>query len=403
MFLRRHVVPLLAATLSAGLVAAAPASAARFDPPRAEVTGFALVPGAVSTVVSVSPDVYFDPGSATYYLYTTGMTVGVYSSSDGNAWTRVTEATTPIGPYSDPSVVAVGDGSYRMYLTERIGTGRPCEGKQLRYATSTDLITWSIQPGVLLANLGCGVPDVVRTPTGYLLSYVRGDVGPHGVYQAVSSDGLQWEELAGIVTPTDMVDPSVVLLADGQWLMLTADFPSGKGPAPQKLYVATSTDGRTWDFGDETALYTAPGGQGAFDPDAVLLPDGTVRVWWAQGADAMTATVAAGTLTMPGPEPVVVVAPGRPSVKVATSRVTVSWTYAGDAGVLDGFHVQMRNAKGRWVTVREAAPSDLRANVPVKQVPVKKGRSLAVRVVAHASDGTSIESVASPVRTVTFR
>ena len=109
-------------------------------------------------------------------------------------------------------------------------------------------------PDVLLADLGCGVPNVVRAgDRDYRLYYVRGGAGrEHGTYMATSTDGLTWTPTDTLLTPKDMVDPSVVKLDDGSWLMFTADFPAGKsaGPFFQKLYVGTSDDGFAWDFGD---------------------------------------------------------------------------------------------------------------------------------------------------------
>ncbi len=291
----RRATALLAATALIGLVA--PSSLAAWA---ASPADFTLEPGPVSSVASVSPDVYYDTTNATYYLFTTGFTIGVYSSPDGTSWTAVPGAVSPTGPVADPSVIAMPDGTYRMYYAYRSGTTQPCSGKQLRYATSPDLIRWTAQPDVLLGDLGCGVPNVVRAGAGdYRLYYVRGGDGvEHGTYLATSTDGLSWTPQSGIRTPPDMVDPSVVQLSDASWLMLTADFPSGKssGPFYQKLSAATSRDGLTWDFGSTTPIYTAPARQGAFDPDAVVLPDGSIRVWWAQGTSAETAVVAAGTV-----------------------------------------------------------------------------------------------------------
>ena len=370
-------------------------------PAQAAPEGFGIQAGPVSDVVSVSPDVFHDPASSTYYLYTTGMRIGVYSSTDGTTWAAVPSASTPTGPFSDPSVVAVGDGTYRMYLTERVSTGQPCAGTRMRYATSPDLLTWTLQPEVIFDDLGCGVPDVVRTPAGYLLSYVRGGAGlEHGIYQATSADGISWTAVAGIVAPADRVDPSVVYLGQDRWIMLTADFPSGKA-APgfrQALYVATSADGRTWDFADARALYEAPSPQGAFDPDAVLLPDGSVRVWWAQG-NSTTAFVAPGTLTMPAPAPIVV-EPGKPTVSKPGKRVTVAWTYSGDTSEITGFRVQMRGA-GEWTTVgAEVLPDRTSVRLAKAQIPVKPGQRLQVRIVAFAVTDEAETTATSPVRTV---
>jgi hypothetical protein len=159
----RRFAPLAAAALTLALGAAA-------SPARALVPAdVSLAAGPTSSVVSVSPDVYYDEATSTFFLYTTGMRIGVYSSTDGESWAEVSGASTPTGPYFDPSVVKVGEGQYRMYYVYRPGTSnRPCEGKELRYATSTDLIRWTPQPESLLEDLVSGTaPTWPRRRTGW--------------------------------------------------------------------------------------------------------------------------------------------------------------------------------------------------------------------------------------------
>ena len=360
-----------------------------------------LTAGPVSSVVSVSPDVFYDAASSTYYLYTTGMRVGVYTSTDGDSWTAVTAASTP-SPAFDPSVISMPDGSYRMYYTSpgSGGPGQPCSGKQLKYATSTDLVRWTAQPQVLLADLGCGVPNVVRAgDSDYRLYYVRGGPGlEHGTYMATSTDGLTWTPRAGIITPPDMVDPSVVRLADGSWLMLTADFPAGKsaGPFFQKLYAATSADGFSWDFGDSSPLYAGPAGEGAFDPDAVVLPDGSVRAWWAQGTSPDTARVAAGAITVSvDPEPVVPVPPTKPKATWTSKSLKVSWLYASGAPAPESFEVQVRTT-GSWSTVTTVAGDRAATSIARAKLPKSAFSVRVVAVVGDASAASPVTKVAKP-------
>lgn len=341
-----------------------------------------LVAASTSSVVSVSPDVYYDASTSTYYLYTTGMRIGVYSSADGEAWSEVPGAVTPTGPYFDPSVVKMPDGTYRMYYVYRAGMGpQPCSGKQLKYATSTDLIRWTAQSPVLLDDLGCGVPNVVYTGTEYRLYYVRGGVGiEHGTYMATSPDGLTWTPTDKLLTPKDFVDPSVVRLTDGSWLMFTADFSPTQPPPPgfvQRLYVGTSQDGITWDFDADAPVYSAPAGQGAFDPDAVVLPDGSVRAWWAQGSSADNARVTWGRVTVTEPLPA---KPGKPKVVTAKTGIKVTWTYPVGVPAPDGFLVQVQGGSG-WTDVAEVTAAS--ASLTWVKVGVKKGATFRVRVVAR--------------------
>jgi len=385
---------LIAAVLATSSLGVASAASALVP---ADVT---LTAGPVSTVVSVSPDVFYDAASATYYLYTTGMRIGVYSSKDGTTWAEVPEASTP-SPAFDPSVIAMPDGTYRMYFMSRSGMGpQACSGKQLKYATSTDLVRWTAQSPVLLDDLGCGVPNVVRaSDTDYRLYYVRGGSGiEHGTYMATSPDGLTWTPRAGILTPKDFVDPSVVQLPNGSWLMLAADFPPSKssGPFLQKLYAGTSSDGFTWDFDAATPLHNGPTGQGAFDPDAVVLPDGSIRAWWAQGTSPDTAVVASGAVTVtPDPEPVIPVPPTKPTVKVGKAGIAVTWTYAAGAPAPDGFIVQVK-AGSTWKEVARTERTS--SSVTWAKVGAKKGVSFGVRVVAVIADTSATSSTTRTTR-----
>jgi hypothetical protein len=407
--MRRFAPIVLAAGLALSLtVAAAPAHA--LIP--ADVS---LTAGPISSVVSVSPDVYYDAASSTYYLYTTGsgrggvptpgsQSVGVYSSSDGQSWSDVTGASTPVGTYFDPSVVQAADGTYRMYYVYRPSmSSQPCSGKELRYATSTDLIRWTPVSTTLLADLGCGVPNVVRAGDEYRLYYVRGrEVTSaagyksieHGTFMATSPDGLTWTPTDRLISPQDFVDPSVVQLADGSWLMFTADFSSAQPPPPgfvQKLYVGTSDDGRTWDFDATAPLYVAGSNQGAFDPDAVVLPDGSVRAWWSQGTSADNAQVTAGRVTVtpsPDPDPVPV-APSKPTVKVGKAGIAVTWTYAAGAPAPDGFIVQVKSGS-TWKEVARTERTS--SSVTWAKVGAKKGMSFSVRVVAVIDDASATSS-----------
>ena len=388
-----------AALLVATPLVAAPSAMALVP---ADVT---LTPGPVSSVVSVSPDVFYDAETSTYYLYTTGMRVGVFSSTDGTTWAEVPGALTP-SPAFDPSVISLPGGGYRMYFTSpgSGGPGQPCSGKQLKFATSTDLVRWTAQADVLLADLGCGVPNVVRAgDSDYRLYYVRGGVGrEHGTYMATSTDGLTWTPTDKLITPKDMVDPSVVRLADGSWLMLTADFPAGKsaGPFFQKLYAATSPDGFTWDFGDSTPLYAGPTGEGAFDPDAVVLPDGSIRAWWAQGTSPDTARVTAGTVTVsvdpgPDPEPVVPVPPAKPKATWTSKSLKVTWVYASGAPAPETFAVQARTT-GSWSTVATVDGDRAAASIPRTKLPKSAFSVRVVSVVGDASAASPATKVAKP-------
>ena len=306
----RRLTTLSATVASVGAVAcaatalmAAPAHAAVLSATASTISGAtmtATVPVAGSPT-GVSPTVYFDDTSRTYYLWPTAMPAVEYSSPDGRTWTPVAGATVPQG--IDWSVVKEGPSSYRLYFAS-INPNKPAQvnctnmRKELRYATSSDLVHWTTQPTVLMDDIGCGVPHVLKTRTGSYLLYWNTISTGHGVHIARSSDGLSWTTVAGPVNgDSTLVDPSPIEMPDGTFLMVAAS--SGGPGQAQHLRIGASPDGITWTI-RPTPLY-APTPYSAFDPE-VLLVDGQLRVWfsYAIGSDLMRADahISTGDLTL---------------------------------------------------------------------------------------------------------
>jgi hypothetical protein len=113
--------------------------------------GFQITTPPASAPPGVSPEVVYDAATSTYYLITTNNPPSQYRSSDGVNWTPVGN-TLPQGV--DWSIVQEGPRSYRLYYAEMLSSGPgaapapPCTPgtKQLRYATSSDLVTWTPRP-----------------------------------------------------------------------------------------------------------------------------------------------------------------------------------------------------------------------------------------------------------------
>ena len=252
-----------------------------------------------SSPKGVSPDVYFDDTTGTYYLYTTSMPAGVYTSTDGTNWSPVAGATMPGG--FDWSVVKMGPASYRLYYSS-INPNQPqtvnCtkQRKEFKYATSTDLVHWTAQPGVLLDDIGCGVPHVLRKADGSYLLYWNTITTKHGIHIATSPDGLTWTKLPGIIQDDpELVDPAPLQMPDGTFLMVSST--SGGPGQAQQLRILSSTDGITWSLRDK-ALY-APSGISVLDPSLKLIGD-QLRVWfgYAPGMDHNNSQIASGLLNL---------------------------------------------------------------------------------------------------------
>lgn len=278
--LTRVLAALIAAVLMLGGAQAALAETLTATP--ANVSGATLdvtLPNG-SSPTSVSPEVYYDSDTGTYYLYTTSMPPKVYRSANGTDWTEVSGAALPNG--FDWSIVKLGPNNYRMYyaaINPNLPGTMNCQQqrKELRYATSTDLVTWTTQPGVLMDNIGCGVPVVIRKADGSYLLYWNTINTGHGVHIATSPDGLSWTTVAGPVNgDQNLVDPAPVLMPDGTYLMVASD--SGGPNTAQYLKILTSPDGVTWTQ-RSTPLFK-PAGYNAFDP-VLKLVDGKLRVWFA--------------------------------------------------------------------------------------------------------------------------
>jgi len=247
----------------------------------------------------VSPDVYFDEATGTYYLYTTNMPPGVYTSTDGSNWSPVAGAAMPNG--FDWSVVKMGPSNYRMYYAS-INPNLPqtvsCTNmrKEFRYATSTDLVHWSTQPSVLLDDIGCGVPHVLKKADGGYLLYWNTITTKHGIHIATSPDGLTWTKIPGIIQDNpELVDPAPLQMPDGTFLMVSST--SGGPGQAQQLRLLSSTDGITWSLRNQP-LY-APSGVSVLDPSLKLIGN-QLRVWfgYAPGMDHNASHIASGLLDL---------------------------------------------------------------------------------------------------------
>jgi hypothetical protein len=248
----------------------------------------------------VSPDVYFDAASQTYYLLTTANPAVQYVSRDGTTWTATNVA---LPPGFDWSIVREGPASYRLYYAEVVmgtpgqGPPPPCTpgSKRLRYATSTDLQSWSVQPEILLNDVGCGVPHVMKAKDGRYFLYFNKRDPVHGIYVGTSSDGLSWSIGSALVgNDAELVDPAPIEMPDGTFLMVASTL--GKS-GYQELQLLSSADALTWTK-RPTDLYS-PAGASVLDPSVELI-DGRLRVWfgYALGGSHDVSRIAHGSIIL---------------------------------------------------------------------------------------------------------
>jgi len=295
-------VPVMLAAIAIAAATAVPAHADVLTATPATINGAVIVtsPPPDGAPPGVSPDVFYHADTKTYYLLTTANPPIQYTSADGITWTP-TSVALPQG--FDWTIVQEGPSSYRLYYAEILppaagqGPPQPCApgSKRLRYATSTDLMSWTIQPAVLLDDVGCGVPHVMKTREGkYFLYYNRKDP-VHGVYVGTSTDGLSWTiGNAMVANDPELVDPAPIQMPDGTFLMVGSTVGIG---GFQELQLLSSTDAITWTK-RSTDLYS-PAGVSVLDPSIEII-DGQLRVWfgYAPGGSHSVSKIANGIIRL---------------------------------------------------------------------------------------------------------
>lgn len=344
---------LIAAVAAVGLTlpSAMPAHAADvLSATPANVAGATLdaTPATPSSPPGVSPEVYYDESTGTYYLWTTHMPATMYTSPDGTSWTPVAGASLPNG--FDWSIVKLGPNDYRMYFSSinpNAASTVKCsqQRKELRYATSTNLTTWTTSPTVLIDDVGCGVPHVLRKADGSYLLYWNTMAPEHGIYTATSPDGLTWTKRPGIVAnDSELVDPAPLQMPDGTFLMVGS---TTGGSTNQQLRILSSPDGLSWTLRPEP-LY-APKGVSVLDP-ALKLIGNQLRVWfgYAPGGNHADSRITSGLLTLaPGK-----VTTAKPSSASKVTTKSCSKAGAGAKRKYQGSTYVCSKVKGKLVWVR---------------------------------------------------
>ena len=191
---------------------------------------------------------------------------------------------------SDPTPVKLKDGRVRMFYKGSTGPGGPGQAVHSVFsAVSTDGLSFE-KEGIRIDSQQtpdggwASVPEAILLPDGRVRIYYvsdGADVG-HGVVSAISEDGLSFTR-EGPVLP-GFVDPAVIRLAGGEYLMLAVAFPfSAKGrltDASPGIYSFTSPDGIN--FKDRQLVLA---GEGNIDPAIVEVATGTYRVYYWNVAD----------------------------------------------------------------------------------------------------------------------
>ena len=199
-----------------------------------------------------------------------------------------------LGNVADASLVQTSNGAVRVYFKNGNDPMSNMTGfdNLIHSAVSNDAgLTWSIESGVRIP-IGSPVEVLPKSGGGYQAwGWNIGVVGDP-MYYAESSDGLNFVQvsIAGLdknkcltsagISFGPLGDPSIVLLADGSWLLHAQGVGVGNtGPTFARwACVATSPDGKTWSpvqsrsYGGSTDVST--------NPTIYKNNSGKIEWWW---------------------------------------------------------------------------------------------------------------------------
>jgi hypothetical protein len=221
---------------------------------------------------AVSAEALRRPDGSTLLYVNTPTEIAAFRSSDGLTFRRV-RGRMPLGAH--PTVVSLPDGHLRMYYATPAAL--PYEPSQLRSAISRDGLYWFLESGIRFGDIGFGVMEIVRIPGGDWRLYFndRRLDGSSRIVSARSAKGITFHSERGIRLPRPYVDPAVVRLRPGRWLMAVSTIERGR---KQRIYLAESPDGLTWRVDPEP--FVADPGASDFDPTLLPLGRGRYRLYY---------------------------------------------------------------------------------------------------------------------------
>jgi len=191
---------------------------------------------------------------------------------------------------SDPTPVKLKDGRVRMYYKGATGGGGPGQAVHSIFsAISTDGLRFE-KEGIRIDSQKtpdggwASVPEAILLPDGKVRIYYvsDGDDVGHGIVSAISEDGLNFTREGPVLS--GFVDPAVIGLNAGEYLMLAVAFPmSSKGrltDAQPGIYSFTSRDGVN--FSNRQPVLP---GENNIDPAIVEVASGIYRVYYWSAVD----------------------------------------------------------------------------------------------------------------------
>jgi hypothetical protein len=215
---------------------------------------------------AVSAEAVRHAGSILLYV-NTPRGIELFRSADGLRFERV-RGRLPLGAH--PAVVRHPRRGLRMYYVT--SGAPPVHPSELYSAYSADGVTWWLEGGKRLRDVGFGVPDVVRLHDGSVRIYFNDNRfrKRSRIVSATSRNGLAFRPDSGFRLPPPYADPAVIRLDRTHWLMAVASSIPGE---EQRIYLAESSDGLRWRLRPEPLVSD----EAASDFDPTFLPLGGRR------------------------------------------------------------------------------------------------------------------------------
>lgn len=185
-------------------------------------------------------------GRVRMFSISQGGIASLISSDEGVTFTeegmRITAGQAGLGQLSGPGIVRLSDGRWRMYFSELDVPGSAIVPLPMKSATSSDLLTWTMDagvrvgPGASLSGSAAHPAAVVNTNGSVTVFYFRN--ADMRLWAATAADGLSFTTETAVLTQA--ADPDVVTLPGGGWRMYYNWFDSATGVCTLSSARATS-------------------------------------------------------------------------------------------------------------------------------------------------------------------
>jgi hypothetical protein len=239
--------------------------------------------------------------NTTYIMYYTAQGICMATSPDGLAFTLngtvvdVDEPGSGQEMISNSAIIKLQNGSYRMiyegsrwteYFDQKAQQMRRSQiDRKLYSAFSSDGFSWKKEEGVRFQDHGDGdpteyftsVPDIIRLDNGDLrMYYTRGTTSA----TALSPDeGITWTKEQNLNLGRIVVDCDIIRLPDKTYKLFFTSFDSEFGVGEQYVMSASSSDGLNFTLDPGKRLEPSSESTPLYDPDIILLPDGSYRMY----------------------------------------------------------------------------------------------------------------------------